>query len=174
MEKWYVLYTKPRQEEVAEINLQRQNYETYLPRIKQSRRRRGKWIEVIEPLFSRYLFIRLSLGIDDISSIRSTRGVTGLVRFGKEPAQVPSTLIDALIQKSDEKTGILIPNLPLFEKGDEVSIMDGPLAGLKGIYEASTAEERALILVDILGRANRVVLHHDILWPTQHNQISCI
>ncbi len=166
MHKWYVVYTKPSQEVVAEESLRRQGYTTYLPRLKQPRRHRGKWKEIIEPLFSRYLFIQISLGTDNISPIRSTRGVIGIVRFSSEPVAVSNTIIDALMQKTDLRTGTIISNQPLFKKGDKVTILDGPLARLEGIYQAANGQKRAIILIDILGQSQRVYLKQDALSPS--------
>ena len=56
---WYAVYTKSRQERIAQENLERQSFETYLPLMVLSRKRRGEWVETVEPIFSRYLFIRL-------------------------------------------------------------------------------------------------------------------
>ena len=79
---WYVVATKLRQETVALQNLKRQSYEVFLPQITLRKRRRGKWQEVIEPLFPGYLFVALEAGVDDAAPIRSTLGCVGLVRFG--------------------------------------------------------------------------------------------
>ena len=73
---WYAVYTKPRQERIARENLERQSFEAYMPLMRVRRKRRDKWVEAIEPMFSRYLFIRLALGTTNVASIRSTRGVT--------------------------------------------------------------------------------------------------
>jgi len=96
MKPWYAVYTKARQETVAEENLQRQGFETFLPWITQLRRRRGKWLDVTEPLFPRYLFTRLDPAGQDIGPIRSTFGVTRLVTFGDRLRAVPETLIESL------------------------------------------------------------------------------
>ena len=39
---WYLIFTKPRQENLARENLERQGFTTYLPLTQQSRRRNGK------------------------------------------------------------------------------------------------------------------------------------
>jgi transcriptional antiterminator RfaH len=165
MKTWYLIHTKPRQETVAEANLVRQSFETYLPRIRHSRRSRGKWSSVVEPLFPRYLFIRLELGQDNIAPIRSTLGVTRLVSFGAGPAVVPEVLIEALQAHADPETGVHTPDRNLFEQGGTVRILDGPFAGLSGIFQETKAQNRALILLDILGRAQRLELPLDQLWP---------
>ena len=54
---WYAVMCKPRQEVLAEANLVNQGYRVYLPRLATQNRRAGKWIDTIEPLFPRYLFI---------------------------------------------------------------------------------------------------------------------
>ena len=71
MKHWYAIHTKPRQEDLAAEHLRGQEFEIYLPMIKQARRFRQKWRDTIEPLFPRYLFIRLDLGRDNVSPIRS-------------------------------------------------------------------------------------------------------
>jgi len=103
MKHWYAIHTKPRQEEHAAVHLRRQEFEIYLPRIKQARRFRQRWRDMIEPLFPRYLFIRLDLGNDNVAPIRSTRGVSKLVSFNGLPATVPEPLIDALIESADSR-----------------------------------------------------------------------
>ncbi|MCP4409859.1 MAG: transcription/translation regulatory transformer protein RfaH [Gammaproteobacteria bacterium] len=166
MEKWYAILTKPRQESIAEENLRRQSYNTYLPRIKELRKRRGKWRHVIGPLFPRYLFISLNLGIDNIYSIHSTRGVSNLVRFGAKPTPVPKYFVETLRRSADQETGIHVLHRPPIKKGDSVTIIHGPLAGLQGIFQATKGEERVILLLDILGKANSVTLQRSLIQCT--------
>ena len=81
---WYLIHTKPRQEHIALTNLERQGYTCYLPLLRVEKIRRRKAEVVSEPMFARYLFVRLSTS-DNAPSwapIRSTLGVSQLVRFG--------------------------------------------------------------------------------------------
>ena len=75
MKRWYVIYTKPRGERIAEENLQGQGYETYLPRSDPPHERACKRVAAPEPLFPRYLFIHLDVERENPSPIRSTFGV---------------------------------------------------------------------------------------------------
>src|SRR3989338_3344929 len=93
---WYLIYSKPQQERMAEENLERQGYQVYLPFIELRKRRGTQYKIITEPLFPRYLFIYLSDQTDNWGPIRSTYGVTSLVRFGGIPASVPDVLIDTL------------------------------------------------------------------------------
>ena len=95
---WYLVHTKPRQEKCALENLHRQGYQCYLPTIPAEKLRQGLLTVADEPLFPRYLFIRLGQG-DTAKSwapIRSTKGVSRLVSFGVEPAKVADNLVEAL------------------------------------------------------------------------------
>ncbi|MDH5573441.1 MAG: hypothetical protein OEY89_16885 [Gammaproteobacteria bacterium] len=71
---WYLIYTKPRMEKYAEENLNRQRYETYLPVVKKQRIRNNSYIKITEPFFPGYIFINLSIVIDNWAQIRSTMG----------------------------------------------------------------------------------------------------
>lgn len=163
MKHWYLVHTKPRKETVAEQNLQHQGYEVYLPLIQQLCRRRGHWIEVIEPLFPRYLFVCLRIGFDNIRPIRYTIGVHNLVCFTAEPTVVPDQIVESLRRTADCNTGLHHPKGPLFEPGNTVIIDQGPLAGLQAIFLAETGQERVIILLKILGRENRVIVERDLL-----------
>ena len=151
----------------AAENLRRQAFEVYLPNIKQGHRLRGQWQEKIEPLFPRYLFIRLNLGEENIAPIRSTHGVTKLVSFSGQPATVPDPFIDALTQVSDPDTGLIHPEKDLFEAGATVTIMDGPLHGLEAIFKVHDGEQRSIILLELLGKLQYISIDRDHIIPVQ-------
>ena len=165
MESWYAVQIKPRQELLAEENLQRQSFNTYLPRIQVSRRVRKKKREVIEPLFPGYLFLSINLTQKDTTPIRSTRGVVGLVKFGNQPRPVPDTIIQHLKQNEDAESGLHISAMPEFKKGDKIQIAEGPFEGLDGIFKKEKGEDRALILIDILGKQSMVTLKQNEIAP---------
>lgn len=154
---WYLIYTKSRQEELALSNLGRQGYDVYLPKVRQMRRRCGRQEGVVEPLFPRYLFIRLNTQTDNWGPIRSTFGVASLVRFGAEPAQVPDALV-AHLKAREGRMGLHEWAEAKIEIGDRVQVAQGPLKGYDGILLAKTRQERVLILLEILGKEVRTYL----------------
>lgn len=154
IKSWYLVYTKPRQEEIALTNLVRQGYGVYLPHVRQVRKRRQQRVEVIEPLFPRYLFIYLDTHSDNWGPIRSTLGVSALVRFGQEPARVPAELVDFLRTREDGE-GLHEWAEQEFLSGDRVRVAEGALLGYEGILLARTSRERVVVLLDILGRQVR-------------------
>lgn len=146
---WHLIHTKPRQEALALTNLSRQGFECYIPMLRLQKIRQRKTAIVAEPMFPRYLFIRLdtSGSGQSWSPIRSTLGVNQLVRFGGQPAKVDGQLID-LIRSREQGTQAQA----LFSAGDNVTVADGPFAGLEAIYQNTDAENRSMILLNILSK----------------------
>lgn len=162
--RWYLVYAKPKKEELARVNLERQGYPTYLPKMRTPRRRQGRRIIRVEPMFPRYLFIHLDTETDNWAPIRSTLGVVNLVRFGMFPSPVPDDLIATLHAREDSEG---IQDLPLhtFEEGQKVRIEDGPFMGYEGIFLAQTSQERVMILLDIVGKQARANVNVEHLGP---------
>lgn len=136
-------------------NFDNQGFRCFLPTIFVERLHSGRRAMVSEPLFPRYLFVYLEAGRSNWSVIRSTRGVSHLVRFGGLAASVPSALIEALAEKSAQKK-------ELFDAGDPLKVIDGPFVGLEAellrLYEAPDGEARVVILMDILTRPQKISL----------------
>lgn len=94
--------------------------------------------------------------------IRSTRGVTGLVKFGNQLVAVPENLINALLQSADAETGVHLCEPTIFRPGEGVVLTNGPLANLQGIFKAADGEARAILLMNLLGTMT------DVIVPFEH------
>lgn len=147
---WYVVQTKPRQEFRALEQLTNQRYTCFLPTLNVEKIRRKKREVVIEPLFSRYLFIQLDEVASNWSPLRSTRGVSRLIEFGGRFATVSDTVIEALLNKPQ------LDIAPLFETGTKIIIDSGPFAGLEGIYEMADGEARAFVLIEVISQPQKL------------------
>jgi len=157
---WYLIYTKPRSEQKAVTHLDEQGFKTYLPRCRIQKMRKSRRIAVTEALFPNYLFIRLDDKLDNWAPIRSTPGVSKLVRFGQMPARVPDIFIDSL-KANDDENGLQEIASPSFKHGDKVRLLDGPMAGLEAIYQTAKGSDRAMIMLSVLGNLTRVELKSD-------------
>ena len=156
---WYAVHSRPKQEQRALENLQNQGYEAWLPLITLEKLRRGRVTEVVEPMFSRYLFIRLDMEHTNWTPIRSTLGVSRLVSFGNRPAHMSDDLINALRnmpERAPEK---------LLHQGQAVRMIDGPLKGLEAVYQQSDGELRAMVLVDLMSKQHLVSVVTQHLCP---------
>lgn len=154
---WHVVQTKARQEFRALEQLQNQRYVCFLPTIQVEKIIHGKLETRIEPMFSRYLFIRLDATNCNWSPIRSTRGVSNLVSFGGRFATLPDVCVEA-IERMPQAT-----SERLFAHGDRVAITHGPFAGLEGIYQLPDGEARALVLIDLMNQPQKLKFAIDAL-----------
>ena len=163
--KWHVIHTKVREEYRAFENLQNQCFEVFLPTCQVQKKSQGKIKLVTEPLFSRYLFIHLSDVSSNWSPIRSTRGVSQLLRFGQstEPVVVPDPIVQCLKQRCTQEE----PLHQLFQAGELLEITKGPFKGLLGFFEKlqtlPDGMTRALLLVEILGSVQKISLNLPLL-----------
>ena len=162
---WYVVHTKPQQEQVAKENLTRQGYTTYLPHIKVLKRnRRHRCQEMqFEPLFPRYLFLQPSSHGHSIAPVRSTLGVATIVRFGQAPAILSHKVLKSIQAFETRQNDAGLDEISPFRNGKRVLIVDGPLVGMEGLV-SSVSQERVIVLMQLLGHDARVTLsHHQLL-----------
>lgn len=156
---WYLIYSKPKKEKTAQEHLERQGYEAYLPLIRNERRHRSKCISIIEPLFSRYLFVRLDKIADNWLPIHSTIGVAKIVEFGHIPAQVPDHLVSTLMKNENEnEAGIQCLPVCEYKSGEAVRVIKGAIKGYEGIFMAETSQERVIILLNMLGEQSKLTI----------------
>lgn len=149
---WFVGFTKPRQEARAVENLKRQGFDCHLPVIRIPRRVRGDVVWQLEAMFPRYMFLRPAPGAAPLERVRSTFGMSGLVRFRGLPATVADSVVEELL-----KVGVSYRE-ERFAPGEAVRFVDGPLAGLEGVFERSDGVERAIVLLDFLQQQQRVTV----------------
>jgi transcriptional antiterminator RfaH len=151
MKKWYLVYTKPRQEKLALQHLQNQAYEVYLPLIQVEKIRQGVRGLVEETLFPRYLFVQLDeAGSQSWAPIRSTVGVSQLVKFGHRFAEVSQDLV-AWVQDQAK----LMKLAPELKQGDVVTITEGPFRGMEAIFKTYDGEKRAILLLNLLTKMTK-------------------
>jgi transcriptional antiterminator RfaH len=153
MSYWSVAQTETQRETTAAEWLKRAGFETYLPKIKITRRvvdrnEHARIVARIVPLFPNYLFVRV---VDRWWSIANTIGVTQLLLAGDHPAPVPEHEM-ARIQGQERGGLIRLPQPPGLKRGDHVRVLHGSFRDHIGLYDGMRAHQRVAILLDILGR----------------------
>jgi len=157
--RWYVVHTRPRQEERALENLTRQGYSAWMPWLEVEKIRRGRITKVVEPMFSRYLFIQLDHVSSNWGPIRSTLGVSKLVTFGTQAAAVPDELVEVLRNSPTQDAKHILT------KGDMVEFVKGPLKGMTGVFEEQDGELRAMVLIELINQSHKVHVSLEELKP---------
>jgi transcriptional antiterminator RfaH len=117
---------------------------------------------VEEPMFPRYLFIQLGSGLESQSwsPIRSTTGVSRLVKFGQEPAKVDPLIIEALQATQAQGAPVVLRQ---FSPGDTLHITDGPFKGIDAIYQATDGEGRVLVLLELMSKPVKMTIEPSLV-----------
>ena len=158
---WFLAQLKPNCANIADKNLKRQGFKTFLPMEEETRQRNGKFITAMRPLFPGYIFVAFDVTRGLWRSVNSTYGITRLVSFGKGPAKVPSDLVSQTMLRCDADGKLLPPKM--LKPGDQVALRKGPFANFVAEVEKITPDRRIWVLMEIMGGQTRVAVGADQL-----------
>jgi transcriptional antiterminator RfaH len=161
MNHWYLIQFKPNSHRLAERNLHRQEFETFLPMQKITRRKASRFVSDLKPLFPGYMFVSVNSDLAPWRSINSTIGVSKLVSFEGKPKPLPLQLISGLMLRCDAY-GALLPPKSLSE-GDNVEMLTGPFASFIATVDTIDPEQRIWVLMDFMGQKTRMQVSADQL-----------
>jgi transcription antitermination factor NusG len=151
---WFALQTRPKNEKQVERLLTHKGYECCLPMYRQKRRWSDRAIEIELPLFPMYVFCRFVSSA--VGKAISTPGVTRIVGFGGEPAEVTSEEIGALQLLG--QSSLLREPWAYIPNGTLVQVETGPLTGARGIFCSCDDKRRLVVSVTLLQRSVAVQL----------------
>ncbi|HOP85898.1 MAG TPA: transcriptional activator RfaH [Syntrophorhabdaceae bacterium] len=165
MKKWFVVNTKPKNEDRAAFNLLSGGIESLAPKLKLKKYKSDRFIYVIEPMFPGYIFAKFD-PIEEFRIVKYTRGVKTIVHFGERIVPIHEELIEFI--KSKLENGIATIQKKPLAKGNKIVIKDGPFKGLTGIFEREIdGKERATILLDAVQFAARMEIDIDLIEKAQ-------
>ena len=163
MKKWYVVLSQAHSENKAEHHLQRQGFETYLPRFSKRRRHARKIESVLAPLFPRYLFVRIDMDVSPWRAVRSTVGVRDLISLGEWPTPVDDSIIEVIRNRENETGAVQLNYHTRWERGQKVRVAIGPMADVEGLFECIDDKHRVVVLLSLMGREVRTHLPAEAL-----------
>lgn len=149
MKKWIAVYTKSRHEQIVINELSKKDIESFCPMFKERRQwsDRKKWVHF--PLFRSYVFARIHLK-ENIFVLQSI-GVNKIVKFQNKISIIPDQVINDI--KNIVDGGYKIQQVDYFIKGDEVSVVSGPLKGVNGIIQDLKGDSRLIMKVEAIRQA---------------------
>ena len=165
LKNWFLLQFKPNAHKLAERNLHRQGFETFLPLQEITDRKKTSFINNLKPLFPGYMFVAFDIQDAPWRKINNTKGVSKLVSFNDYPEPVPIDLISGLILRCNESGKILPPKQ--LNKGDEVQLLNGPFANFITTVEEIDAQQRVWVLMKFMGRSTRISVNIEGLTITK-------
>ena len=149
MKKWIAVYTKSRHEQIVINELSKKDIESFCPMFKERRQwsDRKKWVHF--PLFRSYVFARIHL--KENIFVLQTIGVNKIVKFQNKISIIPDQVINDI--KNIVDGGYKIQQVDYFIKGDEVSVVSGPLKGVNGIIQYLKGDSRLIMKVEAIRQA---------------------
>ena len=156
---WYVLHTKSRFENVVNEALTKKSIESFLPKIKVRSKRRDRKIMINLPLFPGYIFVKSGLSPNERLEIVKTVGVVRFIGFNDGPVPVVSDVLESLKIMVGSEDDILTGNI--FEAGDKVIVVNGPLTGVAGNFVRYKGKDCVVVNIEALGQFASVVVDKD-------------
>ena len=149
--KWYLIYSKLREEHKALENLENQGFESFLPLISLMKED-GTSLKT-QIMFPRYIFSKFDKEHTNWPTINSTLGVSKIVSFGNHLAEVPDEFIQELKNRCGEE-GIIKQTKKnvSYQEGDKILVKNGMLKGKNVTFLSYKVNERIRVLLDIVSQ----------------------
>jgi transcription antitermination factor NusG len=157
--RWWVLYTKARQEKAVSRDLFAWRIPFYLPLVKKTSIRRGRRVCSHIPLFSGYIFL---YGTDEERMQSLTTNRLSRVLTVDDPARL---LFDLRQLRELIASGAPLTVESRLAAGSRVRVRRGALAGLEGTVLTRRGRSRLLVEVDFLGQGASVDIDDFLLEP---------
>jgi len=150
--QWYLVFTKPKQEEKAKKNLENQGFESFMPKISLINENE-KVSSEIKLMFPRYIFTKLKKENSNWIKINSTYGVSKIVSYGGMPAYIPENLVNELKVKCGGRGTVEQKKIFVnYKRGDQITIKDGIFKGKDAIFLAYNTKDRVRVLLEIISQ----------------------
>ena len=148
--KWYVLHTKSRFENVVTDGLLNKAVTAFLPKVTVPSRRKDRRKMIQVPLFPGYVFVKSDLHPNHHLDIVRTAGAVKLVGNNTGPLSVPDEAVDSIKIMVAGEQGVTTGYQ--FAKGDRVMVVDGPFSGVIGIFNRYGGNNRIVVHIEALGQ----------------------
>ena len=154
--KWYIVQIKPKSYHTATQNLERQGFETFLPKMKITQKKENKFLFKSGYVFPGYMFVCFDPDIISWTKINSTYGVSKILSFNNKPSEISSDLIQDLkiryeINSNPTQKETLKP-------GDSIKFFSGPFADVIAKVESVDENNRIWVLLEAMGGYRKLKL----------------
>ncbi len=165
--QWYIVHTysgfekkvkESLESRVAAFGLQDKIGRIMIPTEDVVEVRGGKKVVSQRMIFPGYVFVEMEMDDYTWHVVRSTPRVTGFVGSGQTPSPLSEEQVDAILHRITTSADKPKPKL-VFERNEQVRIVDGPFANFTGVVEDVNSDRNTLkISVTIFGRSTPVEL----------------
>lgn len=164
---WYVVHTfsgyemKAKDallERIKSLKMEQYFAEVLVPTEQVVEMVRGKKRTANRKFFPGYMLVKMDMNNQSWHVVKNTPKVTGFVGGDKDPVPVPEAEVLRITNQITEGAAKPKPKV-MFEKGENIRVMDGPFSNFNGVVEEVRPDKGKLrVLVSIFGRATPVEL----------------
>lgn len=155
--KWYVMQTKPRNEQLVYKQIQQKGIETFLPLVEKIRIWTDRKKKIQVPLFSGYVFVHAN-GEERIKAITNTSGALRYIFYDNHPAVVKENEIELIKQALLDPEKISIEDKKI-KKGDLILVTRGIFKGMKGFVNEFRGKYKLTVNLDELSYSFSIILN---------------
>lgn len=169
MNKWYVIHTLTGQEEkvrtAIEVKLKEETFkdktfQILIPTEQVSEVKDGKKKISLRKFFPGYVLVEIELDDEVWYAIKNISGVTGFIGTKSKPTPLLDSEVNHIIKQTEERKEKPTPKV-IFEKGDNVKVIEGPFINFSGtVDEVNPDKGKIKVSVSIFGRATPVELEY--------------
>ena len=145
MDNWYLVYTKPKNEDMVSHKFIDAGFQVLNPKLKERKVYRRKLQDIVSPLFPCYVFVKFDSS-RDYHLVKYSRGVKNIVGPPGKPSRVPDEIIASISGSMQE--GVVTIKPQEFKHGEEIIIKAGPFEGFNAIFDKEMkGNDRVTILL---------------------------
>ena len=154
--RWCIAQIKPNSYNSAIQNLERQGFETFLPKMEITQRQENKFFVKNVYVFPGYMFVCFDPQIINWPKINSTYGVSKVLASNKKPSEISSDLILELKNRYEINSNPM--QKEKLHKGDSIKFYAGPFTDLIGKIESVDENNRIWVLLEAMGEYKKLKL----------------
>ena len=155
VKNWLVAQIKPQSYDLAIRNLERQGFETFLPKMKTTIKKEKKFINKYAPVFPGYIFVGVSQNSNWVK-INSTYGVVKVLFFNEKASHISHDIILTLKNRYETKINQKPKENP--KVGDAIKFNSGPFVDLIARVEALDKQDRIFLILEAMGGNRKLKL----------------
>jgi len=156
--RWFIAQIKPNSYNSAIQNLERQGFETFLPKMEITQREKNKFLVKNVFVFPGYMFVCFNPHIITWTKINSTYGVSKILTFNNKPSEISSNLVLELKNRYEINSNLT--RKEKLQKGDCIKFYTGPFTDLFAKIESVDTKNRIWVLIEAMGGNKRLKLEN--------------
>ena len=167
MKEWYIVHTLSGAEDKTKANLELRaiayKYQdmidkVIIPKEQVTEVKLGQKRRMERKFFPGYLLIHMEMNDDTWLFVKKTPGVTTFIGPKRKPSPISQEEVDKILSKAEESRVKPAPKV-IFEKGENIRVVDGAFANFNGVIEKVFPEKGKLkVNISIFGRTTPVEL----------------